>query len=60
MYKDKERFYEADLVYLFAPLTPSLQMDTTKLRQDFIGLLVVGSTLESTHYKLRDPSDQVL
>ena len=51
----KEEMFENDkMVYLLAPHSSALQTSTTKFRQDFIGPLFIDTTLNKTHYKLKD------
>ena len=42
------------MVYLLAPHSSTLQTDTTKFKQDFIGLLFIDTALDKTHYRLKD------
>ena len=53
MYQKVETF-SGDLVYLLVPHTYSLQMGTTKCRQDYVDPLVIDTVLNSTHYWLRN------
>ena len=48
------------MVYLLAPHSSALQMSTTKFRQDFIGLLFIDTTLDKTHYRLKDATSLLL
>ena len=48
------------MIYLLAPHSSTLQMSTTKFRQDFIGLLFIDITLNKTHYKLKDATSLLL
>ena len=51
----KEEIFENDqIVYLLAPHSSALQTSTTKFRQDFIGPLFIDTTLNKTHYRLKD------
>ena len=51
----KEEIFEDDqMVYLLAPHSPALQTSTMKFRQDFIGPLFIDTTLDKTHYRLKD------
>ena len=51
----KEEIFEDELiVYLLAPHSSALQTSTTKFRQDFIGQLFIDTTLDKTHYRLKD------
>ena len=57
----KEEIFEDDqMVYLLAPDSSALQMSTTKFRQDFIGPLFIDTTLDKTHYRLKDATDLLL
>ena len=42
------------MVYLLAPHSSALQTSTTKFRQDFIGPVFIDTTLDKTHYRLKD------
>ena len=42
------------MVYLLAPFSSALQTSTMKFRQDFIGPLFIDTTLDKTHYRLKD------
>ena len=42
------------MVYLLAPHASALQMNTMKFKQDFIGLLFIDTTLDKTHFRLKD------
>ena len=42
------------MVYLLAPHSSALQTSTMKFRQDFIGPLFIDTTLDKTHYRLKD------
>ena len=48
------------MVYLLAPHTSALQMNTTKFKQDFIGPLFIDTTLDKTHYRLKDVTGLLL
>ena len=48
------------MVYLLAPHSSVLQMNTMKFRQDFIGSLFIDTTLNKTHYRLKDATDLLL
>ena len=57
----KEEIFEDDqMVYLFAPHSSALQTSTTKFRQDFIGPLFIDTTLDKTHYRLKDATGLLL
>ena len=47
------------MVYL-APHASALQMNTTKFKQDFIGALFIDTTLDKTHYRLKDATRLLL
>ena len=49
-----------DRVYLLAPHSSSLQTDTTKFKQDFIGPLFIDTALGKTHYRLKDTTGLLL
>ena len=42
------------MVYLLAPHSSELQTSTMKFPQDFIGPLFIDTTLDKTHYRLKD------
>ena len=42
------------MVYLLAPHASALQTNTMKFKQDFIGPLFIDTTLDKTHYRLKD------
>ena len=42
------------MVYLLAPHSSALPTKTTKFRQDFISPLFIDTTLDKTHYRLKD------
>ena len=48
------------MVYLLAPHASALQMSTTKFKQDFIGPLFIDTTLDKTHYRLKDTTRLLL
>ena len=53
-YTKEEICQDDQMVYLLAPHLSTLQTDTTKFKQDFIGPLFIDTTLEKTHYRLKD------
>ena len=53
-YKNEEIFEDNQMVYLLAPHASALQTNTTKFKQDFIGLLFIDTTLDEMHYRLKD------
>ena len=42
------------MVYLLTPHSLALQTDTMKFKQDFIGSLFIDTSLDKTHYRLKD------
>ena len=48
------------MVYLLGPHSSALQTDTTKFKQDFIGLLFIDKALDNTHYRLKDATGLLL
>ena len=48
------------MVYLLAPHALALQMNTMKFKQDFIGPLFIDTTLDKTHYRLKDATGFLL
>ena len=48
------------MVYLLAPHSSALQTSTMKFRQDFIGRLFIDTTLDKTHYRLKDATGLLL
>ena len=57
----KEEIFEDDkMVYLLALHSSALQTNTTKFRQDFIGPLFIDTTLNKTHYRLKDATGLLL
>ena len=57
----KEEIFENDqMVYLLAPHSSALQTNITKFRQDFIGPLFIDTTLNKTHYRLKDSTGLLL
>ena len=50
----EEIFKDNQMVYLLAQHSSALQTSTMKFRQDFIGLLFIDTTLNKTHYRLKD------
>ena len=48
------------MVYLLAPHSSALYMRTMKFRQDFIGPLFIDTTLDKTHYRLKDATGLLL
>ena len=56
----EESFEDDQMVYLLAPHSSALQMSTMKFRQDFIGPLFIDTTLDKTHYRLKDATGLLL
>ena len=57
----KEAIFENDqMVYLLALHLSALQTSTTKFQQDFIGPLFIDTTLDKTHYRLKDATGLLL
>ena len=56
----KEIFEDDQMVYLLAPHSSALQASTMKFRQDFIGPLFIDTTLDKTHYRLKDATGLLL
>ena len=59
-YKNKEIFKDNQMVYLLVPHASVLQTNTTKFKQDFIGLLFIDTTLDKMHYRLKDETGLLL
>ena len=59
-YKNEEIFEDSQMVYLLAPHASTLQMNTTKFKQDFIGPLFIDTALDKTHYRLKDMTGLLL
>ena len=57
---NEEIFQDNQMVYLLAPHASALQMNTTKFKQDFIGPLFIDTTLDKTHYRLKDATGLLL
>ena len=53
-FRSKEIFQDSQMVYLLALHASALQMNTMKFKQDFIGPLFIDTTLDKTHYRLKD------
>ena len=49
-FRNEEIFQDNQMVYLLAPHASTLQMNTTKFKQDFIGPLFIDTALDKTHY----------
>ena len=48
------------MVYLLAPHSSALQIGTTKFQQGFIGPFFVYTTVDKTHYSLKDTNGLLL
>ena len=48
-YTNEELFHDDQMIYLLAPHSPALQMDTSKFKQDFIGPLFIDTAIDKTH-----------
>ena len=59
-FRNEETFQDNQMVYLLAPHASALQMNTMKLKQDFIGPLFIDTALDKTHYRLRDVTGLLL
>ena len=59
-YTNEEMFQDNQMIYLLAPHSSALQTDTTKFKQDFIGLLFIDTTIDYTHYRLKDTTGLLL
>ena len=57
----KEEIYEDNqMVYLLVPHSSALQTSTIKFKQDFIGPLLIHTTLDKIHYRLKDATGLLL
>ena len=56
----EEIFKDNQILYLLGPHFSALQTNTTKFRQDFIGPLFIGTTLDKTHYRFKDATGLLL
>ena len=57
----KEEIFEDDqMVYLLAPHSSALQTSTTKFQQGFIDPSFIDTTLNKTHYRLKDAKGLLL
>ena len=59
-FTQEEIFEDDQMVYLLAPHSSALQANTTKFKQDFIGPLFIDTTLDKTHYRLKDTTGLLL
>ena len=53
-FQNEEIFQDNQMVYLLALHASALQTNTMKFKQDFIGPLFIDTTLDKTHYRLKD------
>ena len=58
--RNEEIFQDNQMVYLLALHASVLQTNTTKFKQDFIGPLFIDTTLDKTHYRLKDATGLLL
>ena len=56
----EENFENDQMVYLLALHSSALQTSTMKFKQDFIGPLFIDTTLDKTHYRLKDATGLLL
>ena len=59
-HRNEEIFQDNQIVYLLAPHASTLQMNTMKFKQDFIGPLFIDTALDKTHYRLKDATGLLL
>ena len=59
-FQNEEIFQDNQMVYLLAPHASAMLMNTTKFKQDFIGPLFIDTTLDKTHYRLKDATGLLL
>ena len=59
-FQNEEIFQDNQMVYLLALHASALQRNTTKFKQDFIGSLFIDTTLDKTHYRLKDVTGLLL
>ena len=59
-FQNKEVFHSNQMVYLLALHASALQTNTMKFKQDFIGPLFIDTTLDKTHYRLKDATQLLL
>ena len=59
-FRNEEIFKDNQMVYLLAPHASALQTNTMKFKQDFIGPLFIDTTLDKTHYRLKDATGLLL
>ena len=59
-YTNEEMFQDDQMIYLLAPHSSTLQTDTTKFKQDFIGPLFIDTAIDKSHYRLKDATGLLL
>ena len=59
-FRNEEIFQDNQMVYLLAPQASTLQTNTTKFKQDFIGPLFIDTALDKMHYRLKDTTGLLL
>ena len=59
-YTKEESFKDDQMAYLLAPHSLAFQTDTMEFKQDFIGPLFIDTTLDKTHYRLKDATGLLL
>ena len=59
-FRNEEIFQDKQMVYLLALHASTLQTNTTKFKQDFIGPLLIDTALDKTHYRLKDATGLLL
>ena len=59
-YTKEEIFQDDQMVYLLASHPSTLQTNTMKFKQDFIGPLFIDTALDKTHYRLKDATGLLL
>ena len=59
-FRNKEIFQDNQMIYLLAVHASALQTNTMKFKQDFIGPLFIDTTLDKTHYRLKDVTGLLL
>ena len=59
-FQNEEIFQDNQMVYLLALHASALQTNTTKFKQNFIGPLFIDTTLDKTHYRLKDVTGLLL
>ena len=59
-YTNEEMFQDDQIIYLLVPHSSAIQIDTTKLKQDFIGPLFIDTAVDKTHYSLKDTTGLLL